>query len=784
MNKDRLMRHLRGHKHPNILQHPLLKHLNLNLNLNSKSNGDKGQGQCKTAKRNGKSRKTKKNRSTRKRLLSDDEISTICLKGEFDTYEGLLYGRLGEKKYKAPTEGCELDKYIQRLIGKMELTNERKVLKDDFYTFINNTWLEGELKKMEKFKTYYVQIDIFRIKQDEVYHKLTEYIETFLKKDEKTKRAKCVRNLYGSFKHTSEKTGLMEAKLIEDRISDMTNKEGDLYDLLGNICSNEIVSFASPVVWSISPDEKDVSKYISHISVPKLGLYDVMLYIDMPNDDTKTKQYKKIFKEKYIKFIGDTFKTCLPDNYKDYNPHDIWQVEYDMLMSMGTYSDFKQDPNFYNVATPSILENKVGFNWSKFAKRIGYSTVPNKIIVANMNATKGLVELMNKNWNTKAWKTYWIFIQLKQLLRFVVDWRPVYFNFYGKFVKGQSIDFTADIYPIFGMSLCFNKFLTDQYMLHNENQQYMNYATNLFNDLRSIFKRRIEMNNWLSPSTKKGALRKLEKIKVTVGAPPNIPDDPLLDYTSDNAWRNSHIKSSYDTSRFISLEGKGMVDSTPTIDWVEFKLTGSQAYIVNAYYTPTSNSIHIPMGILQPPFIDLKERGIEYNLANLGYTIGHELSHSLDNTGSKYDENGNLNNWWTDGDRKIFNRKVKDVINQYETVMKRDGIVFDASISAGEDLADIVGLSLVEDYLVDFQHLNDDIDLVKKLSFESLYIYLASSSRQEVYKRALPAQLKQNPHPLNKYRVNCPITRLKFFKSVFNIGKNDNMWWHNSDIIW
>jgi putative endopeptidase len=778
MNKERLLQHLHGHgsslkTHPNLLHHPLLKHLKLN--------GRKEQ-QRKTSKRhhNG----NKKKGSTRKRLLSDDEITNICVKGQFDTYEGSLYGRLGDKKYKVPTEGGDLDKYIQRLIGKMELTNERKALGDDFYTYINKSWLNEELTQMEKSKTYYVQIDIFRIKQDEVYHKLTEYTETFLKKDKNTQKAKCIRNLYESFKHTSEKTGLMEAKQIKDKICDMTDKEDDLYDLLGEICSNEIISFASPVAWSISPDEKDVSKYISHLNVPKLGLYDVMLYIDTPTDDTKTKQYKKVFKEKYIKFIGDTFKTCLPDSYKDYNPHDVWQVEYDMLMSMGTYSDFKQDPNFYNVATQSILENKVGFNWTKFAKRLGYSTVPQKIIVSNLNATKGLVELMHKNWNTKAWKTYWIFIHLKQLLRFVVDWRPVYFNFYRKFVKGQPVDFTADIYSIFGMSLCFNKFLTDQYMLHNENQQYITYATNLFNDLRSIFKRRIEMNTWLSPSTKKGALKKLEKIKVTVGTPSNIPEDPLLDYTNDNAWRNAHIKSSYDTFQFISLEGKGIVDSMPTIDWIEFKLTGSQAYLVNAYYTSTSNSIHIPMGILQPPFIDLNERGIEYNLANLGYTLGHELSHSLDNTGSKYDEDGNLNDWWTDADRKIFNKKVKDVIIQYESAMKRDGIIFDASISVGEDLADIVGLSLLEDYLIDFHHLNDDIDLVKKLSFESLYIYLAATSRQEVYKRALPAQLKQNPHPLNKYRVNCPISRLKFFKSVFKIEKKDHMWWHNSDVIW
>jgi predicted metalloendopeptidase len=782
MNKERILQHLHSQSsglklHPKILDHPLLKHFKLSLEDKMSKYATRKKGI------NGKNTSTRKNKE-HKRLLSDDEITNICVNGQFNIFEGSLYGRLGDKKNIAPTEGDNLDEYIQRLIRRMDATEERDSIRKDFYTFINHTWLSRKLKEMEKLKTYFVQIDIFRIKQDEVYHKLHKYIQNYLKEDTKTQKSKCIRNLYQSFNHTSKKTGLIDAKLIKDEIEYITGKENDMYDLLAKVCSNEIIGFASPVVWSVTPDEKDVSKYASHINVPQLGLYDVMLYIDMPSDDAETKEYKRVFKKKYIKFIGDTFKTCLPDEYKDYDPNDVWKVEYDMLISMGTYSEFKQDPNYYNVATPNTLKNKIGLDWNKFATKLGYSAVPEKIIVANMNATKGLVELMKKNWNTKEWKTYWLFIHFKQMLRFVNDWRPVYFNFYKKFVKGQPMDFTADIYSVFGMSLCFNKFLTEQYMKHNENQQYISYVTNLFHDLRNIFMRRIKNNTWLSPSTKKGALKKLEKIKLIIGRPTNIPDDPLLDYTNDNAWENAKMMSRFKTNRLINLDGKGIVDSHPTIDWVEFKFTGSQAYIVNAYYTPTLNSIYIPMGILQPPFIDLKERGIEYNLANIGYTIGHELSHSLDNTGSKYDEDGNLNDWWSESDRKIFNRKVKDVINQYESSTRRDGIKFDASNSVGEDLADIAGMSLIEDYLIDFHFINDDIDVVKRISFETLYIYLAVSSKQQVYKRALPAQLKQNPHPLNKYRTNCPLSRLKFFRSIFNVIKGDEMWWHNMDIIW
>ena len=235
--------------------------------------------------------------------------------------------------------------------------------------------------------------------------------------------------------------------------------------------------------------------------------------------------------------------------------------------------------------------------------------------------------------------------------------------------------------------------------------------------------------------------------------------------------------------QFVKLEGKNIID-IPEIDWQNFKLVGTQNYMVNAYYRPTSNSIYVPGAYLQPPFIDLKERGMEYNLVFIGYTIGHELSHSLDDMGSNYDENGNLNNWWTDEDRKKFKLKIKDVVNQYETFAKRDGIKFDAALGVGEDLADISGLSLVEEYLIEFNKSNDLYYRIMKLSLEQFYMQVALQGRQKIYKSAIKAQLKMNPHPLEKYRCNCPLARLELFKTIFNIKKGDGMWWHNNDTIW
>ena len=235
---------------------------------------------------------------------------------------------------------------------------------------------------------------------------------------------------------------------------------------------------------------------------------------------------------------------------------------------------------------------------------------------------------------------------------------------------------------------------------------------------------------------------------------------------------------------FIKLDGTDKKVDIPQIDWNEFKLVGTQAYMVNAYYRPTSNSIYVPLAYIQKPFIDMDQRGIEYNLAYMGYTLGHELSHSLDDMGSKFDADGNMNNWWTDHDRKIFNKKIKDVIKQYEEAAKKDNIKFDAEIGVGEDLADISGLALAEEYLFYFQLLHKDIPLIKNLSLEAFYLYSAIQSRQKIFDAALPAQLKTNPHPLEKYRCNCPLARLKLFREIYQVKKGDGMYWHNTDTIW
>jgi putative endopeptidase len=160
------------------------------------------------------------------------------------------------------------------------------------------------------------------------------------------------------------------------------------------------------------------------------------------------------------------------------------------------------------------------------------------------------------------------------------------------------------------------------------------------------------------------------------------------------------------------------------------------------------------------------------------------MSHGFDDWGSKYDEYGNLNDWWTAEDKKKFASIQKDVIDQYNEFAERDGIIFDASIGVGEDIADISGMAIVTEYLQDYNNYIKNEPLISRNAFESYFIYYASQQKQQISKKALAAQLKTNPHPLDKYRCNIPLSRSLVFRALYDVKNGDNMWWHNTNTIW
>ena len=728
--------------------------------------------------------KTKKHKiiqnSTKKCRPSQSELKKYCRQhaNVFNRFEEEY-----EKDFKDNLKKHfkDTEKELVKLF-KTPFTPTKYRPQDDYYTYINYQWLSGKTEELKKKQKHYVQVDSFRITQEKVYYELMDIVKEYIKNNN-SRKSKAIKAVYESLYNLDNKAAenfvLFFVNLVDQRIA-----SNNIYEILGGINKNEIISWGCPLVWNVLKDEKNVKYYKSNISAAQLTIYDYDIYIEDTKDDQITQKYKKEFKKRYLEFITTMFDLCLGKGH-GLKATDIWDCEYEMLIALGCDSVKNDDPEGYNVLTQEEAL-KYGIDLNEFAKFVGYKTVPKTFICTSTNYLKCIMETLTKDdaWKSPKWRSYYLYISFRQLMRFHSEWIKVYFEFHGKFIKGQPIPYPKEIYPVFGLSMCFNTFLTNEYIEKNKKQQYIDYTHNLAADLLTVFKRIIKRNSWLTPKTKQYALLKLNNIKLEVGSPKLLREDPILDYNNKEAYQNLRKIAHWRTKKMISLDGTSSEVDIPIIDWEEFKMVGKQSYIVNAYYTPTENSIYVPLAYLQKPFIDLDERGIEYNLAHIGYTLGHEMSHCLDDLGSKYDEVGNLHNWWTKSDRKKFDKKVNNVIKQYEQFADYDGIKMDASLSTGENLADISGMAICENYLKDFQDKNSDITPIRALSFHAFFVYLAIQARQKIFDEAIKAQLKTNPHPMDKYRTNCPLARLELFRSLYNIKKGDKMFWESLDTIW
>jgi putative endopeptidase len=711
-----------------------------------------------------------------KKLIIKDDAGCITVNNSFEeNFEHYLKSSTKSgKELRATKKSASVGKELIRVFDK-PLAPTSVNPKDDFYTYVNYEWL----KKMKSKRTekYYTRIDSFRMLQEKVYYQLVDIVKGYTS-EHSDHKSKMIRNVYESFLHLDESTCETHWINIKKEL-DKIFETGTCFDLLVYMNKNEIVSSFCPLSFSIITDDKDSQINRCHITSPQLSYYNDELY----DDDDKNDEYKKEFNKKFNDFVTHIFALAFgKDN--EYKSQDVIDVEKQMLDAMNSYdSKIKEADDGYNIVTASEATNKYQIHWAEITKGLGFKSTPSFFITDNLNYLSKIVGIIHENWNSKKWKTYIYYCYFKQLMRFHNSWRVIYYNYFGKIVKGQDVIWPQAIYPIFGLSYCFNTFLTEQYISKYANGAYIKWASNLAYDLKTVFMRKIERNKWMSPKTKKYAILKLKHIRVDMAHPPYLVPDPDIEYKANDAWGNICACNEWRLKILIESEGKQYID-LPLVDWsVTFSLAGNQAYIVNAFYDPTKNNIYLPLAYLQKPFLDGDERGIEYNLAYIGYTIGHELSHSLDDLGSMYDYKGNLFNWWTPHDRKVFDSKVKDVSRQYETFAARDGIKMDGSLSVGENLADISGLAIIEEYLRDYQINNDYINPIKKLSFETLFMYIAYQWRSYVSKDSIDIELKINPHPLDKYRANCPLSRLRLFKSIYNIKKGDGMYWH-SDTIW
>jgi len=362
-----------------------------------------------------KHRKENKNNTTKK-------ICSIGLK----SFEEKFSNNLKKDKKSIAKKKKE---FVKELLSKFSPNSIKP--ENDFYDYINYQWLKDV--SVEQQQKYIVQVDSFRLTQDKVYRDLDEIIVEYIK-THNNKLARNLKNYRKSVIQMNPKSYSKKLAFEAIKTIDSLCEENNPWKLLAFFNNDEMICNGAPFVWSLNPDEKNTKYYASYVMSHQFELVDISVYYD---DNTEV-AYKKQYRSQYNHFIKDIFNILLGKN--DYDPQDVFDIEVELFNAFACTDVHVKDPDStYNKVYASEALTKYDFNWNEFAKEMGFKRVPEFFITGNLPYLKCASNIFLKNWNTPKWKTYWIYILLKRLVRITRGWEDIIFKFKGDFERGNSI---------------------------------------------------------------------------------------------------------------------------------------------------------------------------------------------------------------------------------------------------------------------------------------------------------------------------------------------------------
>jgi putative endopeptidase len=292
-------------------------------------------------------------------------------------------------------------------------------------------------------------------------------------------------------------------------------------------------------------------------------------------------------------------------------------------------------------------------------------------------------------------------------------------------------------------------------------------AENMISNIIEAYKARIMAIDWMGESTKIKAIEKLDKLTVKIGYPNKWKNYSSLDVKARNTFYDNMI-----AVRAWGLK-KNLDDINELVDLTEW---GMPPQTVNASFNPFNNEILFPAAILQPPFYDyLADDAVNYG--GIGAVIGHEISHAFDDSGSRFDANGNLVNWWSETDLTNFTERGNALVQQYDAIEVLDSVFVNGKFTLGENIGDLGGVLAAYDGL---QRLYKEIgrpeDIDGLTAEQRFFMSWATVWRTKQREESLRNQVKTDPHTPGRWRATEPLKNVDAFYEAFNIKEGDAMY--------
>ncbi|ESQ86950.1 peptidase M13 [Asticcacaulis sp. AC460] len=287
----------------------------------------------------------------------------------------------------------------------------------------------------------------------------------------------------------------------------------------------------------------------------------------------------------------------------------------------------------------------------------------------------------------------------------------------------------------------------------------------------AAYRVRVENLTWMSPDTKAKALAKLGTLKVGVGYP-----DKWIDYSGLQVVRGDPVGNMQRAELFEYNRNLAKLGKAP--DHYEWVMTPQT---VNAVNLPMANALNFPAAILQSPYFD-PSADAAYNYGAIGATIGHEISHSFDDTGAMFDAEGRLANWWTEEDLKHFQAAGAALAKQYDAYCPYTDLCLNGQQVLGENIADVAGLAAAYDAYK--MSLGGKPDEVRNglTGDQRFFLAFAQSWRDKTREAALRQQILTDGHAPDEYRGDT-VRNLDAWYEAFKVTPEQKQYLKTEDRV-
>ncbi|OUR93917.1 endothelin-converting protein [Flavobacteriales bacterium 34_180_T64] len=513
---------------------------------------------------------------------------------------------------------------------------------------------------------------------------------------------------------------------------------------------------------AVFPDLNDSSMNAPYISAGGLGLPDRDYYLDQ---DDKSKERRA----QYLDHVTRMLQFIDYDETKARaTAETILALETELAEPRLDKVQSRDIRNFNNPRSiEQLSEMTASIDWNKFLSESGVEQKLDTVMVLQPKYMASLQEFLNKT-SIDDIKALMTWSTLRGNSGFLsTDIEKANWEFYGKTLNGTKAMQSAEERALGTVNGSVGEAIGKLYVEAKFPPEAKEKAEKMIANVIKAFQNRINVLDWMSEDTKAKAIEKLDKFTVKIAYPDEWEDYSDLMVKEGNSYaENMMAVAHWANNKSISEIGQ-------PVDKAEW---GMAPQTVNAYFNPLNNEIVFPAAILQPPFFNYyADDAVNYGAIGAG--IGHEISHAFDDSGARFDGDGNLKNWWTPEDLVEFEKRGAQLADQYDAIEVLDSVYINGKFTLGENIGDLGGVLGAYDGLqLSFEENGRPEDIDGLTAEQRFFISWTTIWRTKIREDALRTAIKTDPHSPGVTRATQPLINIDEFYEAFDIKEGDAMY--------